>query len=348
MRVSVFARNAVNGRKSLWINYIAGGKRYRKSLNLFLIPEKTSAQKIQNSNTLALAEAIARKKTAELDAIDNGIEIFNATNILFKDYAIQTIDKAHSESSRHARLELITSFEKFRKELRLVDITRNVYADFVEFMQKENYANNTIIMRCNILKAILHAAKLDNAITIVPDFTGLTPPKVPTNRSFLTIDELRSMVQVPFEMRLKAPFLFSCFTGLRLSDVRSLKWSDIENNVITLRMQKTKEIVHIPLSANALKFMPKRMDDGLVFSDFPTCEEWYGRKLKEWARLAGITKRISFHVARHTFATLALANGADLFTVGKLLGHTKITTTQIYAKVLDEGRKKAVDAIPEL
>ena len=85
-----------------------------------------------------------------------------------------------------------------------------------------------------------------------------------------------------------------------------------------------------------------------MFHDFPTCEEWHNRKIREWAKAAGITKRISFHVARHTFATLALGNGADLFTVSKLLGHTKITTTQIYAKVLDEGRKKAVDAIPDI
>jgi site-specific recombinase XerD len=95
--------------------------------------------------------------------------------------------------------------------------------------------------------------------------------------------------------------------------------------------------------------MPKKIfGNDRVFYDHPTCEEWHNRKIREWAEKAGITKHISFHVARHTFATLTLSNGADLFTVSKLLGHTKITTTQIYAKVLDEGRRKAVNAIPDL
>ena len=155
------------------------------------------------------------------------------------------------------------------------------------------------------------------------------------------------MKETPCEPRISYPFLFSCFTGLRLSDIKALKWTDIRNGVIFLRQQKTKEFVQVPIGKNAAKFI-RENDSDKVFHDFPTCEEWHNRKIREWAKAAGITKHVSFHVARHTFATLALGNGADLFTVSKLLGHTKITTTQIYAKVLDEGRKKAVDAIPDI
>lgn len=107
------------------------------------------------------------------------------------------------------------------------------------------------------------------------------------------------------------------------------------------------EIVRIPLSENALRFMPKRgAKANLVFDLGPL--NTFSRKLKEWANEAGITKNIHFHMSRHSFATLALSNGADLYTVSKLLGHREVTTTQVYAKVLDEGRKKAVDAIPDL
>lgn len=355
-RVTVFERPLRNGRSSLWLNYRIDGKRHREPLNLFLDPVKSTATKIKNQNTFAMAEAIARKRSDELDQADHGIQIAKSRHDLFRDFAQKAINDAKTEGLKHARMELQVVFEDFRPGLRVVDITRDVFRDFVKYMEEDrNYANNTILHRCNVLKAILHIAKLDGVIAIMPDFSGLTPAKIQSKRNFLTIDELRAMVNVKFEKdpemweRVKRPFLFSCFTGLRLSDVRSLKWSDIDNDVIFLRQQKTKELVQIPLNANAKRFMPKKIfGNDRVFYDHPTCEEWHNRKIREWAEKAGITKHISFHVARHTFATLTLSNGADLFTVSKLLGHTKITTTQIYAKVLDEGRRKAVNAIPDL
>ena len=73
-----------------------------------------------------------------------------------------------------------------------------------------------------------------------------------------------------------------------------------------------------------------------------------GRRLKEWGVESGVGKEITFHASRHTFATLALTYGADIYTVSKLLGHHSIKTTQIYAEVVDEKKVKAVDLIPEV
>jgi len=70
--------------------------------------------------------------------------------------------------------------------------------------------------------------------------------------------------------------------------------------------------------------------------------------LKHWALDAGIRKKVTFHIARHTFATLQLSNGTDLYTVCKLLGHSKVATTQIYAKIIDETKRKAVDSFPAI
>ena len=348
-RVTVFRRKLADGSESLYINYRIDGKRIREPLNLYLVPVKTARQKIENSNTLAMAEEYARKKSRELDEADLGVFVRESDHsVMFIDYALKESATCRTEGTRHSRLELIANFNEFARHARLVDINRTFYGRLVEWMRDtKGYADNTILTKTNVLKTILHKAKLDGIITMVPDFSGLVPSKVAGERCFLTIEELAAMKETPCEPRISYPFLFSCFTGLRLSDIKALKWADIRNGVIFLRQQKTKEFVQVPIGKNAQKFL-RENDSEKVFNDFPTCEAWHNAKIREWAARAGIKKHVSFHVARHTFATLALANGAPLFTVSKLLGHTKITTTQIYAKVLDEGRKKAVDAIPEI
>lgn len=348
-RVTVFRRRLADSSESLWINYRIDGKRIREPLNLYLNPGSSATVKIANSNTLAMAEEYARKKAKELDEAELGVAVRQAdTTVMFVDYALKESDTCKTEGTRHSRLELIANMKEFCKYARVVDINRAFYSNFVEWMKvNKGYAANTILTKTNVLKTILHKAKLDGIIPVMPDFSGLTPAKEAGQRCFLTIEELRDLLATPCEPRISYPFLFSCFTGLRLSDIKALKWADIRNGVIFLRQKKTGDFVQVPIGKNAQKFL-RENDSDLVFHDFPTCEEWHNRKLREWAKRAMVTKYISFHVARHTFATLTLANGADLFTVSKLLGHTKITTTQIYAKVLDEGRKKAVDAIPEL
>ena len=360
-RVTVFRRKLADGTESLFINYRINGKRIREPLNLYLSKGTTARQKIENSNILAMAEEFARKKSRELEEAELGVSVRMADpTVMFSDYALKEAEGCRNDGTKHARLQLIENIQEFRKYTRLVDINRAFYSEFVEYMNSKDYAANTIITRTNVLKTILHKAKLDGILTFIPDFSGLVPSKVPGKRNFLNIQEIRAMANVDFKKnpkikdpemweRVRRPFLFACFTGLRLSDVRELKWSDIENDRIYLSQKKTKEPVQIPLSANAKRFMPQKLDgNDRVFHDFPTCETWHNEKIREWAKMAGVNKYISFHVSRHTFATLTLDNGADLFTVSKLLGHTKITTTQIYAKVLDEGRKKAVDAIPEI
>lgn len=348
-RVTVFRRKLKDGSESLFINYRIDGKRIREPLNLYLNPGTSAHIKIANSNTLAMAEEYARKKSRELDEADLGVFVRESDHsVMFVDYALKESATCRTEGTRHSRLELIANFKEFSRHARLVDINRAFYGRLVEWMRDtKGYANNTIVTKTNVLKTILHKAKLDGIITMVPDFSGLVPPTVAGERCYLTIEEIRALADTPCEPRIAYPFLFSCFTGLRLSDVRNLKWSDIRNGVIFLRQHKTGEFVQVPIGKNAAKFL-RDNDSEKVFHDFPSCEVWFTQKLKDWVAKAGIKKKVSFHVARHTFATLALGNGADLFTVSKLLGHTKITTTQIYAKVLDEGRKKAVDAIPDL
>ncbi len=170
------------------------------------------------------------------------------------------------------------------------------------------------------------------------------PKAVPPARTYLTLDEIRLLHGCPSgPERVRNAFLFSCFCGLRWSDVKSLTWDDIrpekDRFAIVKRMEKTQEWVVTPLSQEAASFLPPRTGD-FVF-DLPTSTA-ANADLKRWAKAAGIRKKMTFHTARHTFATLLLTLGADLYTTSKLLGHTNITTTQIYAEVVDEKKSRAV------
>jgi len=348
-RVSVYKRSLKTGKTILYYQYFVDGARHRESSGLQLIKENSQADKIKNIETFRIAEAVAARKSTELDAADNGVIIRKENpHIMLIDYTMKTTEHSNNKEWIDSRKNFCAMVREFKNDTRVVDVDRAWFADFVKFLFNRGHKTNTVCGRVNILKAILHQAELDGVIGRRPDFSGLAPTPEPSQRCYLTIEEVRAMAAADFPERLKNPFLFACFTGLRLNDVRTLKWSSIENNVIMLKQHKTRQLVQIPISNNAAKFMPPRTGER-VFEDFPTCETWYGKKIKEWAKIAGVEKNVSFHVSRHTFATLCLAaGGADLFTVSKLMGHTKITTTQIYCKVLDEGRRKAVDAIPEL
>jgi integrase len=152
---------------------------------------------------------------------------------------------------------------------------------------------------------------------------------------------------------IKRSFLFGCFTGLRISDLKSLAWGDIirEPLQIAKRQEKTDRKVFIPLHATAWGII----NDGaihnhqaLIFPELTKTLTNTNQYLTAWAERAGLDKRIGWHTARHTFATLTLESGADFFTVSKLLGHTKTATTAVYTKATDKMKREAVNGLPEI
>ena len=174
--------------------------------------------------------------------------------------------------------------------------------------------------------------------------------KPESKREYLTIDEIRSMIATDCPNGLvKRAYLFSCFTGLRISDVRNLKWGDIyhENGqaFVSVVTKQTTKPLYIPLSGQALKWMPEKGEStsaDYVFGNLVN----YGNvneNLKKWAEAAGIRKHISYHTSRHSFATMLLTLGADLYTVSKLLGHSSVKHTQIYARIIDRKKDEAVN-----
>ena len=221
------------------------------------------------------------------------------------------------------------------KELPLTDATIHAYFKFVTAVL--NKASSKGLIAVNPVAALEMRERPQ----------GQSP-----ERTFLSLDEVSRLIDTPCTAYpiLKNMFLFACFTGLRCSDVKALTWKKVDNNMIGTTMQKTQKAIYIPISNNARRWLPKRGSAGpedKVFTGYPTINT-VCRTIDKWAKNAGIDKHVTFHIARHTFATLSLEYGADLYTVSKLLGHQRITTTQIYAKIVDKKKEEAVNLIPDL
>ena len=168
------------------------------------------------------------------------------------------------------------------------------------------------------------------------------------HKEFLTQDELKTLASTPCDIPvLRNASLFSCLTGLRISDILNLKWENLctapdLGHCIRLRTQKTQTEALLPISYEAYALCGEP-GTGKVFKELRRCMTGY--PLKAWIKKAGIQKHITFHTARHTYATMLLTLGVDLYTVSKLLGHTSIKHTQRYAKIISQKKDDAVRLI---
>lgn len=170
------------------------------------------------------------------------------------------------------------------------------------------------------------------------------------HKEFLTQDELKTLASTPCDIPvLRNASLFSCLTGLRISDILNLKWENLctapdLGHCIRLRTQKTQTEALLPISYEAYALCGEP-GTGKVFKELRRCMTGY--PLKACIKKAGIQKHITFHCSRHTFGTMMLTLGVDLYTVSKLLGHTKVETTQIYAKIINKKKDDAVSLIDD-
>lgn len=245
----------------------------------------------------------------------------------------------------------------------VVDIDTDYCLGFIDYLlneyrtrQGKPLARVTARNYFRCLDTALNAAVRNSAIAINPckNIHHSDKIKVPeTPRQFLSIEEIRKLIAFPCRREdVKEAYLFSCFCGLRISDILSLKWQEVEENdsvmYINKFLHKTGVALCLPLSKEALRWFPdKRGEEDEIVFNLP-CPNHINKILKEWANNAGVKKHITFHTARHTFATMMLTLGVDLYTTSKLLGHTNIQTTQIYARIINKKKEEAVNVVEGL
>ena len=219
-----------------------------------------------------------------------------------------------------------------------------------ERVKDKPLARNSKLSYFNKLRACLNQAFDDRIIAHNP-IRGIEGFKAEEGtRMYLTIDELKKLSHTKCEYpNIKKAFLFSCLTGLRRSDILKLTWGEFheqgEFTRIIFKQKKTNGQEYLDITQQAAELMGERgKSNERVFGDIysPSCTN---EAIKRWVLRAGIDKEITFHSYRHTFAVLALATGGDIYTVGKLLGHTSINSTQVYADVVMETKIEAINRI---
>ncbi len=365
--VRLRAKRLANGNRSLYLDTYYEGKRSYEFLRLYLIPEKTDSDKSLNVAVLKAATAIKAKRILALISGKADIKL-DCEDISAADWVGKIMEKKtglRSHSSISLMQRLIKHLAIHMPNLLLKDIDRSFCVGFADYLRSANALNSkkalspaTQYELLNALSITLNEAVREgmmvrNPMCLLNASERIKKPE--STREYLTPEEIRRFINVS-EKNISAgddvaAFLFCCFCGLRYSDVAALKWENIVDTdggkEIRINMKKTKRQIAIPLSMQASSLLPAKGEptDG-VFS-FPSYNVTL-RKLRKLAAAAGIKKNVTFHVSRHTFATMMLTAGADLYTISKLVGHADIRTTQIYSKVVDRKKREAIALLDTL
>lgn len=364
IKVTLREKKITKGRKSLYLDFYpairnpATGKDTRREfLGLYLYEKtKTPFETQHNKNVRALAESIKNDRFLEIQNGKYGFQNDKKRKTSFLEFFKKMADARYSSEGNYgnwngAYKHLCNYFEH---GVTMGEISINTIEEFRDYLLSLKLAKNTKHSYFNKVQAAIKEAHrrgflTENFCTRIDNIKAEE-----TKKEFLTLDELKILAKEECKNEvLKAAFLFSALTGLRWSDIEKLKWEDVQGNkkngyFIRYQQKKTKgqETLDIPKSAYELLGNPmepnQKIFRGLKYS------AWNNVKLKEWVLMAGIRKKITFHCARHSFATIQLDLGTDLYTLSKLLGHKEIRTTQIYAKIMDKNKKEAMNKLDDL
>lgn len=279
-----------------------------------------------------------------LDAVEKHIKLFELR--VGKERSATTLKK---KKIVFKHLKNFIKNKYSQKDIFIQEITSEFILCFSRYLEVElKLSQSTVWVYCTFLKTIITDAHCSGFIGENP-FRNIKLKAITKERGFLTENELRKLMLFnPYDKiseQVYDAFLFCCFTGLTYIDLKNLTL----NNLLTIgnelwlitRRQKNNMPCQIKLMTIPMEIIKRHLKrDSEAIFNLPT----YGvslKKLKHIGKLCGLQKHITFHVARHTFATMALTNGMPIESISKILGHSNISTTQIYAKIIN--KKLAAD-----
>ncbi|MEP6902043.1 MAG: site-specific integrase [Actinomycetota bacterium] len=362
MKVFLREKKMTKGRRSLYLDFYppiphpeTRKPTRREHLKLFIYEKpKTDLERDHNKATKILGETLRSRRQIE---IQNGYYGFMTAHnskksfIAFFDDFIENKRLTTSKSNYENYVSIGKYVKVFAGEkCTFANIDEHFCTGFKDFLlRQDRISGNTASSYFDKFKYIIREAYKQKMLRENPAENIKSIKTIAPKREFLSFDELRALAETPFHYEdLRRACLFASLTGLRYSDIQNLTWNDLQSAgngkyFIRFRQKKTKENEVMPLSVDAFSLIGERAADSeKIFKDLKYYQTKY---IADWIVKVGISRKITFHCFRHTFATLQMTLGTDIYTVKTLLGHKNVQTTQIYAKIIDEKKREAVDKI---
>ena len=365
-KIHLKKKSLQSGKYSYFISYYdqVSRKRYREYLGLYPLKKpRTPLEKQSNKEIEELANKVYAKKLLELQEGKFGFIPTQQVNITFLSYFEELAEeKKRTTSGKNYSVWMSTlkHLKRFTSDrLKLTEVNESFLNDFKKYLQTEKLTKSETTLKKNSSSSYFNKVKacmreaynnkliIDNPSSRVPSIRVGE-----THREFLTQAEIHKLIETECrDPKLKRAFLFSVFTGMRFSDIMKLEWKDIQHSeehgsFIRFQQQKTKNYETLPITTQTTNLLKQCKQDTIRVFEGLKYSGHNNHLLLYWVKEAGIDKHITFHCARHTHACLLVANGVDIFTVSKLLGHREIKTTQIYLQVMDVSKVDAVNLIP--
>ncbi|WP_141879197.1 site-specific integrase [Gramella sp. Hel_I_59] len=374
MKINLRKKKLATGKYSLYIDYYKGkildengksknNREFEYLKEYLIIHPKSAFEKKQNEETLLRAEQILSIRRAEYAQGKYGIKDRSKDKLLFLTYYDKLKEERYESKGNYDNWDAAQNhIEDYCKKRNIIfeDIDEDFVLGFKKHLNKTArtksntpLSQNSKYTYYNKFKAALRNAFDDGYISRNFASTVKGFAQGETSREYLTHIELQALAKAKCKHQvLKNAFLFSCLTGLRWSDINKLNWSEVrdedEGFRLIFRQKKTSGQEYQYISDQARNLLgKKRKGSDRVFQGLKYGAH-FNAEILRWCMRADITKHITFHSARHTHAVLVLENGADIYTVSKVLGHKEIRTTQVYANIVDKKKKEAAYLIPEL
>jgi integrase len=341
--------NIWENRGKLYLDIWHNGRRKREALGLTVPADRT-----QRAEIMRLAEICKSKREAQILSGEWGmVDPVGGKQTLIT-YMKGIAEGRGQNDFAHKAVKYLEEFPG--GGISIGSVTEKWLEEFQDYLLKETkLSKKTIAHYSGAVRYALRKAARDRVIPSNPA-VGVKGVSVPeSDKVYLTAPEVQTLANISLAGELgaevKNAFLFGCYTGLRISDLKTLAWGDIQRDppLINKLQEKTGQKAFVPLHAVAWGIIDDKQLHNYQEPVFPVIAKSKtntNEYLKRWAQKAKIEKNIGWHTARHTFAVLSLESGAEIFTLSKLLGHKNVKTTQVYAKATDKMKREAVNALP--
>jgi integrase/recombinase XerD len=289
----------------------------------------------------------------------------------FSEEVIERMRHSHANGTVRRTRSVVSKVRDYLKgrDIQLDEITVSWIRAYETYLRtKSGNVTNTVTSNFKVIRKILNEAIDEDLLTINP-FARISLKTEPTKIEFLTEEELKAFANVPLPPSTKIArhrdlYVFACYAGgMRVGDLLKLQWKCFDGERLLIYTSKTTEPLSIRLAHTALKIVEQqegeRTPDRFIFDLLPRdldlndevtvdaavsrANALIGKNVKIVAKRAGIDKNIHFHTSRHTWATRALRKGIRIENVSKLMTHSSIRTTQIYAKIVNADLDAAMD-----